>query len=340
MISRTVLRGVVCALVLIGCVPSATAQSSEDFYKGRVVTLVIPVGTGGSFHVYCQTLARHIGKHIPGNPSVVTQNQPGGGGARAARFMQGAAPKDGSVFAMINPGSMADPLFRPDLGFDPRTMRWMGSMSARSYSVAIWHTVPAQTIDDLRTVEVLMGASGRSATTYQIPVFMNATLGTKIKMITGYTGGGDINLALERGEIQGRTNFYSGFASVRPEWLTEKKVRFLVTLGPEEPALPDVPQLRDLLKTDEERQMLSLLELAFNVGQGFYAPPDTSTERVDVLRRAFLATMKDPALITEAKKHDLPLNWLTHDKVEEAIAETYRASPATVKKLADILGKQ
>lgn len=340
MISHTVSKAVALGFTVFGSLSPALAQSAEEFYGGKVVTLVIPVGSGGSFHVYCQTLARHIGRHIPGNPNVVTQNQPGGGGAKAARYMQSAAPKDGSVFAMINPGSMADPLFRPDLGFDPRTMRWMGSMSARSYSVAVWHTVPVKTIDDMKSVEVLMGASGRSATTYQIPVFINATLGTRIKMITGYTGGGDINIALERGEIQGRTNFYSGFASVRPEWLTEKKVRFLVTLGPKEPALPDVPRLRDLLKSDDDRQMLSVLELAFNVGQGFYAPPDTAADRLDVLRKAFVAAMKDPALVAEAGKHQLPLAWLTHREVEEAIAETYKAPPATVKKLAAILGKK
>lgn len=313
--------------------------NADDFYNGKTVRIVVPSGSGGTYHLYCQILARHFGKNLGGGTAtVITQNMPGAGGAKAARYMVTAAPADGSVISMINPGAIAVPLMRPNVGFDTRDMKWLGSMSGRAYTIGVWHTSPIKTIEDAKKQEVIMGTTGKSSTSYLIPSFMNKTIGTKFKIITGYKGGGAINLAIEKGEIQGRGNFYTGYLGVRPEWITEKKITFLARLGPDRPDIMHMPHLRDLLQTQLQKEMLDILEVSFNVGQAFYAPPRISSARLDTLRTAFVNTMKDPATEKEASSRALPLRWQTHQEVAAAIDRTFNSRPEAYKTLAKMLG--
>jgi len=315
------------------------AVIADDFYKDKTVRIVVPSGSGGTYHLYCQILSRHMGKHLGGGTaSVITQNMPGAGGAKAARYMVTAAPKDGGVISMINPGAIAIPLMRPNVGFDTREMKWLGSMSGRAYTVGVWHTSPIKTIEDATKQEVIMGTTGKSSTSYLIPAFMNKTIGTKFKIITGYKGGGRINLAIEKGEIQGRGNFYAGYLGVRPEWIRDKKITFLARMGPERDDIKDMPRLRDALKTDLQKEMLDILEVSFNVGQAFYAPPGIAKARLETLRKSFMDTMKDPATRKEADSRFLPLRWQTHQQVEAAIDKTFNSRPEAYKTLAKMLG--
>ena len=325
--------------VLLGAA-SARADSEADFFKDRTVTVVVPTGSGGTYHIYGQIVQRHIGKHIPGNPSVILQNRQGAGGATAAAYMMHVAAKDGTVISEMTPGMLTDPLIRPQLKYDATKFNYLGSIAARPFVIAVWHTAPAKTFDDLRTHEVILGTNGRASTGYVLPVFINAVLGTKMKVITGYKSGGETNLAMERGEIHGRGNYYSGFVGVRPEWIRDHKLRFLLQIGPKHPLLKDVPHVRDYLKPGTmEAKLYDLLEVNFNVGQAFFAPPGMPAQRLATLRKAFVDMLADPETRAETEKRGIEFMPEGHEHIEKLIADGYKAAePPVVKRLREVMG--
>ncbi|MPY69818.1 MAG: hypothetical protein GEU92_07010 [Alphaproteobacteria bacterium] len=316
----------------------AGAQEEGSFYQGRTVTVIVPSGAGGSYHLYCEIVSRHLGKHLPNNPTVIIQNRPGAGGAVAAAYMMNVAPKDGTMLAMISPGSITDPLIRPQR-YDATKFNWLGSVATRAQLIAVWHEAPAKTIEDLRRVQTTMAATGRSDAGFVVPSVINAVLGTNMKIILGYGSGGEMNQALERGEVHGRGNYYSGFASVRPDWIRDKKIRFLTGIGPAVPELPDLPNVRQFVKPDTlEAKMLDLVELNFNVGQAFYAPPDLAAKRIDTMREAFGAMLADPALREDYRKRNLDFQPLSGEAIESKIEEAFKsANPEVVKRLRQVL---
>lgn len=334
---KGILFAATAGLVLaVTALPPARADAIGEFYKDRTITVIVPAGSGGSFHLIAQIVARHLGKHIPGHPSVVTQNRPGAGGVTASNYMANAAPRDGTVIAEMNPGSVVVPLMRK-LAFDPREFEWLGVFTVRTYTLGVWHTVSACTVDEWRKTEVIMGSSGIGSLNHQIPAFINYALGTKFKVISGYKGGGAINLAMERGEVQGRGNFYSGYTGAKPDWLPKKLVKLCYILGPSRPEVEGIPELRPLIPEGEKRQMYDLLVTAFNVGQAFHTPPGVAKERVEALRTAFAAMLKDPAMRADTEKHQLPLNSRDDKYVTKVVNDAYATPPAVAKKLADIL---
>jgi tripartite-type tricarboxylate transporter receptor subunit TctC len=315
---------------------AAPAANAADF-KDKTITVVVPAGSGGTFHIYAQLVARHLGKHVPGTPAVITQNRPGAGGVTASNYMASAAPRDGTVIAEINPGSVVVPLLRK-VAFDPRKFIWLGTAAVRTYTLGVWHTVEADTLESHKKTEVIMGSSGVGSLNYQIPTFMNAAMGTKYKVIAGYKGGGDINIAMERGEVQGRGNFYSGYTGAQPHWIRDKKIKFFATLGPTRPEVAHVPRLIDRIEGDVNRQMYKLLEVGFNIGQSFHLPEGVPKAQVEILRAAFAATLKDPEFLAEAEKRKVPIITQGYEKVESIIADAYDVKPEVPKKLAAILG--
>jgi tripartite-type tricarboxylate transporter receptor subunit TctC len=315
----------------------AAGDEVADFYNGKTVTVVVPSGSGGTFHLYAQLFQRHIGKHIPGNPTVVVQNRPGAGGVKASNYMAAAAPKDGTVIAEINPGSVIIPLMRK-VRFDPREFEWLGTLSVRTYTLAVWHNVSADTFESHKKTEVIMGSSGVGSINYQLPTFLNVAAGTKYKIIKGYKGGGAINLAMERGEVQGRGNFYSGYLGAKPHWIRDKKVKIFATIGPVRQEVKHVPRLRDLVEGDTNKKMLRLLEVGFDIGQAFYLPPGTPKARVDAVRLAFTKLIKDPELIAEAAKRKVPLNTQTWQEATKVVDDAYKVEPAIASRLSKILG--
>lgn len=325
--------------LVVGLLAAAPAKADEvaEFYKGKTVTVVVPVSPGGTFHLYAQLVEQHIGRHIPGKPTVILQNRPGAGGVTANAYMMHAAPKDGTVFAEINPGTMSLPLLRP-ARYDPRKFEWLGSVAVRGYCGAVWHTVNADTIEKMKRTEVVLGATGKGSQNFQIPTLMNHLLGTKFKIVSGYKGGGELNLAIETGEIQGRSNFYEGFVGAKPDWIRDKKLRFFFTLGPDIPELKDVPKLKSLMKTDEERRMLSLIDTTLQLGQAFFLPPGTPKARVDAMTAAFANTVKDSQFLADAKKRRLLIEPRTRAQNQAVVAEAYDVPPEVAKKVAAVLG--
>jgi tripartite-type tricarboxylate transporter receptor subunit TctC len=334
MINQTVKLGALAATALAAM---AVATPAAAFLDGKTVTVVVPSGSGGTFHLYGQLVQRHIGKHLPGNPNVVVQNRPGAGGVKAANYMAQAAPKDGTVIAEINPGSVIIPLMRK-VRFDPRKLNWIGTLSVRTYTLGVWHTVKANTIDKQKKTQVIMGASGVGSLNFQLPTFLNSVIGTKYKLIKGYKGGGAINLAMERGEVEGRGNFYSGYLGAKPYWLRDKKVQLFATIGPVRSEVKDVPRLRDIVKGELNQKMLGLLEVGFNIGQAFYLPPGTPKARVNAIRKAFTSLLKDKAMLAEAAKRKVPVNSRTWQDNERVVNAAFGVDKKVSGNLARILG--
>jgi len=211
-------------------------------------------------------------------------------------------------------------------------------VTPRPSVITVWHTSPATTIAGAMKKEVIMGSTGFGSETYLLPKFMNATLGTKFKIIRGYKGGAPINKAMEAGEVNGRMNYWTGWTTVKGKWLKEKKILQLVQYGPKIPALPNVPHLRDLLKSNEHKQMLTFLELSEHLGMGFWVPPGVPQDRVAALRKSFFATMKDPAFLADAKSKRARVEPISGAKIEQ-LAKAAFATPAPVlAKLRGYLG--
>ena len=209
----------VAAAVLAGLAAgAASADAVSDFYKNKTVTVVVPASMGASIGLYGQLLARHIGKHIPGSPKVITQSMPGASGALAAAYVFNAAPQDGTIIAEVLSTSLVAPRLR-NAKFDPTQFRWLGSIAQRPSVVSVWHAAPATRIGDLKTTEVVIGTSALASSGGIIPTLMNHMLGTKFKVVAGYPGGGEMNEAIEKGEIHGRWNFWTGWTSVKADWL-------------------------------------------------------------------------------------------------------------------------
>jgi tripartite-type tricarboxylate transporter receptor subunit TctC len=327
------------AAVFIAFGLSASAfAAGEELFKDRTITVVVPSGSGGTFHIYCQLVVSNLARHIPGKPKMIIQNRPGAAGVKSLRWMVSAAPRDGTVIAMINPGTTMTPVLRPKMGYDATKLLWLGAPSVRTYTLGVWHTRGIKTIDDAKKQVVTLASTGKAATSTTWPNLLNKLLGTKFKVITGYKGGGAMNLAVERGEVWGRTNYYSGYLGVRPDWIRDGKIRFLATIGPPRPEVKDVPRMRDLVKPGMDRAMVDLLESNFNVGQAFYVPPEVPKATVNVLRKAFGAMLNDPKFHADAKKRRVPTITRTWQQVEAAVKVGYGSDKAVAEKLATLLG--
>jgi tripartite-type tricarboxylate transporter receptor subunit TctC len=327
----------IAVLGLLVALAPRTMQAQPSF-AGKTITVVVPAGPGGSYHLYAQVVQRHLARHLPGNPTVILQNRPAAGGAAAAIHMMQNAPKDGTVIAEATAGMITDPLFRP-LNYDPSRFLWLGTVAARDYSIAVLKPTKVKTLDDLKRTEIRVGTTGATSAGYFVPEFINAALGTKMKPIIGYNSGGEINLAMERGELEGRGSYYSGF-SIRKDWIENRKLQFLISIGPRNPILKDVPHMRDLLSQGSfESKMYDLLELNFNVGQAFYAPPGVPAEIMAALRAAFARMAADAS--TKAAAEQMALDWIpdSAEAVTKAVNEGLAAAePAVVERLSKILG--
>ena len=317
--------------------------AAADYFAGKVITIQVPSGPGASYHAYCQMVQRNIFKYIPGNPTTTIQNLPGGGGAKSASYMYNAAPKNGTVIAMIAPGTITVPLVRK-VKYDAREFEWLGSPAARPYGLWFWHTTGITTLDDVKKKQATVATSGFAAAGSVLVRLMNATLGTKLKNIYGYRGGGAINLAVERGEAQGRTNFYSGFMAAQPTWIREKKVIPIIGMGPRDKhkEFIGVPHMQDLLKPDSlERKMYDVLALNLRVGQGFYVPQGTPKNVRDILGNAFDKMVADPDFERQIIKRRIEFSPVPAAEIRKIIEEGFAAAtPDVVKGLKAIFKKK
>ena len=290
-------------VLVLGAVGAQTASADAvaDFYSGKNVRLMIPSGFGGGLEGYARAVSRHMRKHIPGKPVIVIISKPGGGGTVGAAFMGNAAPRDGSIFALALPASVLQPVLRKPR-FDPRKFNWLGSLLDQPAVVSVWHTSPATTLAGAKKTQLIMGATGAGSNTYMIPALANALIGTKFKVVKGYKGGARINQAIEQGEVHGRAAAWGSWPASKGKWLTDNKLRHLFQIGQKIPSLPNVPSLTDLVKTEDERQIVSVMGVVSDIGIAFYLPPGVPGARVAAMRTAFEKTLKDPGLIADAKR--------------------------------------
>ncbi len=299
--------GLCVGLLLAGAGP-ATAQSAAEFYKGKTVNILIGVGVGGEYDLHARLTGRFIGRHIPGNPAIVPQNMTGAGGIKMANYLYSVAAKDGTNIGMLsNTLPMLQATDAPGLQLDAAKFNWIGSISPTVETIAVWHTAGVKSVEDARKQEIVVGASGKGAITHTFPVAMNELLGTKFKVVVGYEGGNAINLAIERGEVQGRNNTWSSWKVTKADWLRDKKIDILAYAGPKPMDLPGVPSLSELAKSDDDRKVLNLITSGTEFGRPLALTPDVPTDRVKAMRDAFEATMKDKDFMAEAAKLNIEI---------------------------------
>ncbi len=324
-------------LVGLGFAAAPAGADVAAFYRGKTVTIVVPAGLGASLGLYGRLLAEHWKNHIPGNPNVIVQSRPGGGGTKGAAYIYNAAPRDGTWVAEILAPSVLAPSLR-NVKFDALKFQWLGSITQRPSVVSVWHTAPATTLEGAKKKVVIMGSTGLGSETYLMPTLMNHLLGTRFKIVKGYKGGAAINKAIAQGEVQGRMNYWSGWTTVKADWLREGKLAHLVQYGPPIPELENVPRMIDLVTSEEGRRMVRFIEVSELIGMGFWVAPGVPKDRVEALRSSFMTTMKDPAFLADAKKRRAPVAPIPGTELDRIVAAGLNVSPELVKKMKAVYG--
>jgi len=310
----------------------ASADPVEDFYRGKSIDLTIPSSPGGDYDLRARLLARWLPKFIPGHPNVLPRNMPGGIGVAAANYLMKIAPRDGTAMtAVFQNMATLQAIGGPGVEFDVRKLGWIGNTTNSPNVINSWHTTGIKTIQDEMTRELIVGAPGAASTSYIYPAALNALVGTKFKIVTGYPGGNDVNLAMEKGEVGGRgSNSLASWQSGHPQWIPEHMIYFLVQIAPERSAeLPDTPLMADLAKNDDDRKVLQFLSADIGVSRAFATTPDTPPERLAALRRAFDQTMADPGFLAEAAKTGMDIAPSSGEAAQK-IAESILANPPAV----------
>lgn len=333
----TIISMLVVALTFMLGAQAAQAETVEEFYRGKTITMVFGMGNASSFSVYTTLLAKYMPKYIPGHPNLIPRYMAGSGGTRAARFMGTAAPKDGTFVGVPLPGSVLSPLFRPQIEYDSSKFQWIGSFAPLSGAAFVWEDAPATTLDRLGDVQTVMATSSKFSEAYLMPMLAARVNGWDFKYIAGYRGAGPMNMAIENKEVHGRGGYWDGILQKKQEWLPHVVVLF--RWGPRVEPMPDVPTLQELMKTDEQHQMADMLTVVNYIGTAMYAPEGVPADRVEALRKAFVKTMNDPEFLADAAR--LKLRVEPRDGAElDALVDKAFATPKPViekfKELVDV----
>jgi tripartite-type tricarboxylate transporter receptor subunit TctC len=329
--------GLLLALCLAGAMP-ANAQSPEPF-AGKTVSMIIGFGPGGGYDMWGRVVARHIGKRLPGKPSVIAQNMPGAGSYVAASHIYGAAPRDGTVFAIIARDAALGPLSgAPGARFDATKLSWIGTPTKEHNVCIAYHTASVKSVQDLREKQLILGDTGPGTGTRSYPKVLNELLGFKFKLVGGFQSSADVFLAMERGEVDGICESLESVNSRRPDWISSKKVTVLLQAGSvPRPDLKDVPFVLDLARNNEERQMLEFLYAGQGIGRPFVAPPDLPTERLKMLRDAFNATMKDADFVADARRGKLEVEPEDGEHLAALIKQIYATPRPVIDKVSELI---
>ena len=322
-------------LLLAAQAPALAQQDVADFYKGKTVNIVVGVGVGSGYDINARALARHLSAHIPGNPSVIVQNQPGAGSLIMTNQLYARGPFDGTVIGASFNGLPTTPLLQPTGSrFEATKLNWIGSTNRETQAMYVWHTAPIVTLDDLYTKEMIVGAQAPGSTQYDYPALARELFGMKFKIITGYEATPKIHLAMERGEVHGTWANWSTLKAINQNWIDEKKVRILSQWAlRKNPEMGDVPLFLDVAKSEADKQALALALGRLEFGRPFFMPPNVPAARVAAVRRAFDATMKDKAFIDEADKLKIEVDPLSGEQVAALVEQLYRTPPATVARV-------
>ncbi len=316
------------ALICTFAGSAAWADQVEDFYRGKTIELAIAGAPAGGYDVAARTLAAHISRHIPGNPTVIVKNMPGAAGLIVTNYLYNVAKRDGTVIGMPTSNVPLEPrlkLLSPDgsnVKFDLRDFAWIGTPLQEPQVTWVWHTAPAANVDDLKANTILMGATTASADNAVLPMLMDELLGTRMKVLTGYKGQNEINLAAERGEVQGNNTGLSNLSVNKADWLRDGKVRILLQFGNDRlPQLPDVPTAIELASSDADREMLRFYGLKFTMARPLLIPPGVPAERTAALQAAFAATMTDSDYLADARHIGLDTNWLAAKDLTDRVRD-------------------
>lgn len=332
------LRSFMLAAIVLLSSSAANAQSVEEFYRGKTITIIIGYPPGASNDFYVRSVARHIGKHIPGNPSVVPRNMPGGGSLIAANHIFNVAPKDGTTLGLIVPTApLEERLGASNVRFKAAQFNFIGRMAPTPSVTFMRASSPVKTIKDAMEREASLGATGRSSTVAIYPGLLNHVIGTKFKLVMGYKGSAEAMLAMDRGEVEGHTTTWDGVKSRAERHLRDKTITLLVQYAlKRHPELPDVPTSVELGRTPEQVDALRMFANAADVGRFILSPPDTPAERVQALRRAFDAMVKDPEFIADLKQQKLELGPLSGEELQKLVVDVANVSPATIERVRGI----
>jgi len=328
-------RGYVLALAsAVGAFTATTiqAQPVEQFYRGKTLTMVISVGGGEGFDLNGRLVAKHLGKHIPGQPTIIAKNMPGAGHVLAANYLFTEATRDGSTIGAISPSIITHHLLDGrGARYDVGRFQWLGTSDYGNQAVYAWAASGVKTFDDMMRREVITGATGAGAYNMLYPVLMNNLLGTRLKIVTGYKSTKELEIALQRGEIELRAGHsVSSVKALYGEWLRDKKINVIAQIGPQrDPDFPDAPLLTEYAKTVEARRIFELFEVDLAIGRPFLTPPDVPADRVEALQRAFDQTMQDPAFVADAQRAGLDI----HPRNAAVVTEIIRKAAATPRDL-------
>lgn len=329
---KALFKSALIATCAFGMSTAAMAQPAEDFYKGKQITILVGFTTGNGADSYARLISRWLSKYIPGNPTVVVQNMPGSGSLTMTNYLYNVAPKDGLTFGIFNRNVPLEPLMgNAAAKFDPSKFNWLGSTNTEPSLCVSWNESGILTLDDMKQRNFTVAATGINANSGLVPTILNRVLGTKIKIVMGYPGGNEMNLAMERREVDGRCGWSrSSLMASKPDWVANKKVSLLVQAGLQKsPLMQEVPLAMDGVKNEKDRQLLKLAVAWDEMAWPFALPPQVPAERVATMRAAFAAVLKDPELQVQAQKEGLDLALVEPQKIEQILADIY-ATPADV----------
>jgi tripartite-type tricarboxylate transporter receptor subunit TctC len=326
----------VLAASLVGIAPAI----ADNFYEGKTITVVTSTGSGGSYDVGARAIARYMPRFIPGKPNMIVQNMPGAGNVLATNYMYNIAPKDGTAIAVVH---AAMPLHQVLDGrgvrYDASKFNWLGSTGPENEVIIVWHTAGIKTLADAQKKEVILGGTGEGSGIFIIPTAMNNVLGTKFKMVIGYKSSEDINLAMQRGEVQARAFGFSSIMSQHGDWVRDRQIDIIAQAGAKrDHRLPDVPLLTELTKNEEDREIMALISSPAGVGHPYMAPPNVPADRLKVLRDAFIATLKDKDFLAEAEKLKLEIDPMGADEIAGIVNDTIKTPSAVVAKAKIAMG--
>ena len=334
------MRFAILAIALCLAGSAARADDVAAFYAGRRISWILSADAGGGYSAYAQAFAPFFADHIPGKPTIVIQNKPGGGGLRAMNELYAVAPRDGATIGLVHSSVPFAPLYGlRGARFDPRQMGWIGSIATSRGICVAWHTAGIATWQDMLDKEFTVGGSGAGSQMETLPPLLNQLFGTRIKVISGYQGGNAIYLAMERGEVQGRCGgLVSSINATRPEWFSQKKVTVPIQVAlTRHPQFADVPAIAELAKDARTRDILRLALAPEGMDRPILVPPGIPAERLAALRAAFHAAMNDPGFIAQARRQHLEIDEVAGEQVATIVAATYALPAEIVRAAADAM---
>jgi tripartite-type tricarboxylate transporter receptor subunit TctC len=339
------MKGLMAAVVAI-CAFIAPAHAQDaDFYRGKTLNFYVGYEVGGAYDLYARTIGKFLGRHIPGNPQVVLSNMPGASTMVLGNFLARVAPRDGTAIGAVNSALIFDPLFAGPASkaqFKGPEMTMISNAMSAAAVLFAWKTSGVETLEDLKSKDLLIGAMTKTGDTYVLPAALKRILSLdRLRIVTGYPGTREAVLALERGEIMGRVWDMEGIRSTRPQWLQDASIRLIAQLAPQKsPEVPaSVPLARDYIQNEEDRKALDVISMTTLIARPYIAPPGLPAERVEILRRAFMATFADPDFLDAMQKAQANVTPMDGAAMQKAVQDAYGLPEKTIQRIRDILAE-